>query len=72
MFGINVGLPMQTSKCHQIPYHPFRNHGGLYVVLEWGHDSKNVGLQHKVLTHYGQLNVGRGTQYGRANMTCHL
>jgi hypothetical protein len=43
-------------------------------MVEWGHGSKNVGLQHKVLTHYGQLNVimGRGTQYGRANMTCHL
>jgi hypothetical protein len=41
-FGRSVGLPMQTSKCHQIPCHPFRNHGGLHIVVEWGHDSKNV------------------------------
>ncbi len=50
MFGRSVGLPMQTSTCHQIPCHPFRNHGGLHIVVEWGHNLKNVGLQHNVLT----------------------
>ncbi len=54
MFGRSVGLPLPTSTCHQIPCHPFRNHGGLHIVVEWGHNLKNVGLQHKILTHYGQ------------------
>jgi len=36
---------MQTSKCHQIPCHPHKNHGGLHIVMEWGNFSRSVGLQ---------------------------
>jgi hypothetical protein len=64
---------MQTSKCHQVLSHPFRQPGGLHIVMEWGHTMRNVGLQHKVSTHFGQLNVivAKGAEYGRVNTTYH-
>jgi hypothetical protein len=39
--------------------------------MEWGHVSRNVGLQHEIFAHFGQLNVivARNVEYGRANMT---
>jgi hypothetical protein len=65
---------MQTYRCHQVPYHPFKNSKGLHIVVKWEHASRNVGLQHKVLIHYGELNViiRIEPKYGRAKMTCHL
>jgi hypothetical protein len=30
---------------------------GLHIMVEWGHISKNVSLQHEVLICYGQSNV---------------
>jgi hypothetical protein len=74
MVNKNVNLPMQTSKCHQIPSHSFKQHGSLHIVMEWGHTLRNVGLQHEIFAHSGQSNVivARKVRYGRANMTCHL
>jgi hypothetical protein len=48
-FDNNIRLPMQTFRCHQVPCHPFRNHGGLHIMVEWVHVLKNVGLQHEIL-----------------------
>ncbi len=43
-------------------------------MVEWEHVLKNVGLQHKVPTHFKQLNViaAKRARYGRVNTTCHL
>jgi hypothetical protein len=35
-----------------------------------GHALKNVGLQHKVFTHYGKSNVI--ARYGKEKMTSHI
>jgi hypothetical protein len=69
-----LGMPMWTSKCHQILCHPHKNHGGIHIVVEWGNSSRNVGLQHEVLSHYGwsYLITTKGVGYGRVNTTCHL
>jgi hypothetical protein len=74
MVNRNVNLPMQTSKCHQIPSHSFKQHGSLHIVMESDHVSRNVGLQHEIFTYFGQSNViiVRKIEYGKANMTCHL
>jgi len=29
----NISLPMQTSKCHQVPSHIFKNDGSLHIVM---------------------------------------
>jgi hypothetical protein len=52
-FGKSIGLPVSRFKCHQVIYHPFKNHGSLHIVVEWGHISRNVGLQHEELICYG-------------------
>jgi hypothetical protein len=35
-----------------------------------GHILKNVGLQHKIFTHYEKSNVI--ARYGKNKMTCHI
>jgi len=74
MIDRNISLPMQTSKCHQVLGHPFKQHGSLHIVMEWGHALKNVGLQHDIFAHFEQSNViaTRRTGYGKVNMTYHL
>jgi len=57
MFYKNIGLSMQTFKYHQFPHHPFKNHGGLQIMMEQGHVSRNVGLQYKIFTPYGTLSA---------------
>jgi hypothetical protein len=52
MVNKNVNMPMQTFRCHQIPSYSFK-HGSLYIVMEWGHVPRNVGLQHEIFTHFG-------------------
>jgi hypothetical protein len=37
----NLDMPVQTSSCHQTPYHPHRDHGGIHIMVEWGNFSKN-------------------------------
>jgi hypothetical protein len=73
-FSKSDSLPMQTSRCHQVLGHPFKHHGGLHIMVEWEHASKNVGLQHKVPTHSKQPNVlvAKRARYGKVNTTCHL
>jgi hypothetical protein len=68
MVNRNVNLPMQTFGCHQIPNHSFKQHGSLHIVMEWGHVSRNVGLQHEIYAHFGQSNVivARKVEYGKA------
>jgi hypothetical protein len=44
---------MQIFKCHQIPQHPLRDHGGLHIMMERFNSLRNIGLQHKILSHYG-------------------
>jgi hypothetical protein len=31
---------------------PHKDHGGIYIMVEWGSSSKNVGLQHEIFPHY--------------------
>jgi hypothetical protein len=73
-FNKSDSLPVQTSRCHQVFGHPFKHHGGLHIVVEWEHASKNVGLQHKVPAHSKQPSVivAKRARYGRVNTTCHL
>ncbi len=74
MIDKSINLPMQTFKCHQVPRHPFKQHGSLHTVMEWGHALKNVGLEHDIFAHFEQLSVIARTRvgYGRVNMTYHL
>ncbi len=49
----SLGMPMQTSKCHQIPYHPHRNHGSIHIVVEWaGELFEKCWITHEVFTHH--------------------
>jgi hypothetical protein len=43
-------------------------------MVEWGHIFRNIGLQHKIFTPYGESNaiMGRGAQYGKVKMIYHL
>jgi hypothetical protein len=61
---------MRTSECHQVPSHPFRQHGGLHNLVEWGHGLKNTTQS---IHHFGQLSVivAKGAEYGKVNTTYH-
>jgi hypothetical protein len=46
-FSKNISLPMWTSKCHQVPCHPFKNHGSLRIAMLWGTLQKMLNFNTK-------------------------
>jgi len=36
MISESFGMPLKTSRCHQIPCHPHKDHGGIHIMVEWG------------------------------------
>jgi hypothetical protein len=64
---------MQTYRCHQVPYHPFKNLRGLHIIVKQGHVSRNVGLQQSIHILWRiECIIGIEAKYGKAKMTCHL
>jgi hypothetical protein len=48
----HVNIPMSSSSLPSI-----QKPWNLHIVEEWGHDLKNVVLQHEIFAHYEELIV---------------